>query len=93
LTFNGLHSVISRKIVFFITTAVRTSNPTTFVISMKGKRVKLALFLIKHHALKTCGGVEMLPRHYLALGGGEWSASRLDRFTSEVRALGTHWIG
>jgi hypothetical protein len=27
LTFNGLHGVISQKIEFFITTAVRTSNP------------------------------------------------------------------
>jgi hypothetical protein len=29
LTFNGLHAVIFQKIVLFITTAVRTSNPTT----------------------------------------------------------------
>jgi hypothetical protein len=28
LTLNGLHGVISEKIVLFITTAVRTSNPT-----------------------------------------------------------------
>jgi hypothetical protein len=28
LTFNGLHGVISQKIELFITTAVRTSNPT-----------------------------------------------------------------
>jgi hypothetical protein len=28
LTFNGLHGVISQKIVLFITTAVRTLNPT-----------------------------------------------------------------
>jgi hypothetical protein len=28
LTFNGLHGVISQKIVLFITTAVRTSNPS-----------------------------------------------------------------
>jgi hypothetical protein len=27
LTSNGLHGVISQKIVLFITTAVRTSNP------------------------------------------------------------------
>jgi hypothetical protein len=27
LTFTGLHGVISQKIVLFITTAVRTSNP------------------------------------------------------------------
>jgi hypothetical protein len=28
LTFNRLHGIISQKTVFFITTAVRTSNPT-----------------------------------------------------------------
>jgi hypothetical protein len=28
-----------------------------------------------------------------ALDGGEWSASRPDRFTSEERDPGTHWIG
>jgi hypothetical protein len=27
-TLNGLHGVISQKMVLFITTAVRTSNPT-----------------------------------------------------------------
>jgi hypothetical protein len=36
LTFNGLHGVISQKMVLFITTAVRTSDPTlslqTFVL-------------------------------------------------------------
>jgi hypothetical protein len=29
LTFNRLHGIISQKKVLFITTAVRTSNPTT----------------------------------------------------------------
>jgi hypothetical protein len=28
LIFNGLHAVLSQKIVFFITTTVRTSDPT-----------------------------------------------------------------
>jgi hypothetical protein len=28
-----------------------------------------------------------------ALDGGEWSASRLSRFTLTERAPGTHWIG
>jgi hypothetical protein len=28
-----------------------------------------------------------------ALDGGEWSASRLGRFTPKERAPGTHWIG
>jgi hypothetical protein len=27
------------------------------------------------------------------LDGGEWSASRLGRFTPGERATGTHWIG
>jgi hypothetical protein len=30
---------------------------------------------------------------YLALAGGEWSASRPCRFTPGERAPGTHWIG
>jgi hypothetical protein len=29
----------------------------------------------------------------LVLDGGEWSASRPGRFTSQDRAPGTHWIG
>jgi hypothetical protein len=33
LTFNGLHGVISQKMVLFITTAVRTSNPTTWILA------------------------------------------------------------
>jgi hypothetical protein len=28
-----------------------------------------------------------------ALDGGEWSASRPDRFTPRERSPGTHWIG
>jgi hypothetical protein len=28
LTFNGLHGVISQKLILFMTTAVKTSNPT-----------------------------------------------------------------
>jgi hypothetical protein len=31
LTFDGLHSIISQKIVLFVTTAVRTSTPTLYV--------------------------------------------------------------
>jgi hypothetical protein len=31
LTFNGLHSIISQKVVLFITTAVRTSKSSGFV--------------------------------------------------------------
>jgi hypothetical protein len=32
LLFSGLHSVISRTIEFFITTSVRTSNPTFIIL-------------------------------------------------------------
>jgi hypothetical protein len=34
LTFNGLHGVIAQKTVLFITTAVRTSNPTKIKLSL-----------------------------------------------------------
>jgi hypothetical protein len=33
LTLNGLHGVISQMMMLFITTAVKTSNPTVFVLS------------------------------------------------------------
>jgi hypothetical protein len=33
LTFNGLHSIISQKMVRFITTTVRTSNPVIFMVT------------------------------------------------------------
>jgi hypothetical protein len=44
--------------------------------------------------MKTYGGVEIIdpPFSTSALDGGEWSASRPCRFTSEERAPGTHWI-
>jgi hypothetical protein len=31
LTLNGLHGVISQKMVFFINTSVETSNPTKYI--------------------------------------------------------------
>jgi hypothetical protein len=34
LTFNGLHGILSQKIVSFITTTVRTSNPTWLWLSV-----------------------------------------------------------
>jgi hypothetical protein len=38
LTFNGLHGVISQEIELFISTAVRTSDPTvTNVAALNGK--------------------------------------------------------
>jgi hypothetical protein len=40
-------------------------------------------------------GVDVQTHVFLtsALAGGEWSASRLGRFTLGERAPGTHWIG
>jgi hypothetical protein len=45
--------------------------------------------------MKVYGGVDVQIRIFLtsALAGGEWSASRLGRFTPRDRALRTHWIG
>jgi hypothetical protein len=57
---------------------------------MEGKvKVKLSL-LIKHHAMKTYGGVDVQTHVFLtsALVGGEWSASRSGRFIPA-----SHWIG
>jgi hypothetical protein len=45
--------------------------------------------------MKSCGREEVQIQVFLTsvLVGGEWSASRLGRFTPEERAPGTHWIG
>jgi hypothetical protein len=45
--------------------------------------------------MKAYGGVDVKIHIFLtsALVGGEWSTSRLCRFTIEERAPGTHWIG
>jgi hypothetical protein len=45
--------------------------------------------------MKTYGGVDVQIQIFLtmALVRDEWSASRPGRFTSGVRAPGTHWIG
>jgi hypothetical protein len=40
LTFNGLHGVTSQKAVFFITTAVITSNPIYYVTTGSTKKCK-----------------------------------------------------
>jgi hypothetical protein len=36
LPFNGRHGIISQKVVFFIITAVRTSDPTIYVSAYLG---------------------------------------------------------
>jgi hypothetical protein len=45
--------------------------------------------------MKAYGGMDVQIHIFLtsALFGGEWSASRLGRFTPKERARGTHWIG
>jgi hypothetical protein len=45
--------------------------------------------------MKMYGGVDVKIHIFLtlALFVGEWSASRLGRFTPVERAPGTHWIG
>jgi hypothetical protein len=45
--------------------------------------------------MQVYGGVDVQSRIFLtsALVGGEWSASRRDRFTPGDRAHGTNWIG
>jgi hypothetical protein len=51
---------------------------------------------MKHHAIKAYGGVEIAPSFLiLAVDGGEWSASRLRRFTPRRGggAPGTRCIG
>jgi hypothetical protein len=53
----------------------------------------LRLFPSRHEGV--LGEWRYSPTHSLtsALGGGEWSASRLGRFTPREKAPGTHWIG
>jgi hypothetical protein len=45
--------------------------------------------------MKAYWGVEVYLHSFFDIGidGGEWSASRSDRFTPRERAPGTHWIG
>jgi hypothetical protein len=45
--------------------------------------------------MKTYRGVDVLIHIFLtsAQAGGDWSASRLGRFTPGEKAPGTHWIG
>jgi hypothetical protein len=43
--------------------------------------------------MKVYGGVDVYIHIFLALPGGEWSASCPCCFTPRQRASGTHWIG
>jgi hypothetical protein len=55
----------------------------------------LSLYLIKHHAIKTNGGVEVYINAFLTptLHEGKWSGSIPGRFTLGERAPGTNWLG
>jgi hypothetical protein len=48
-----------------------------------------------HYAMKTYEWVQVTapPFFISALDGGEWSASRLNRFTLVETASGIHWVG
>jgi hypothetical protein len=49
----------------------------------------------EHHAIKTCPGVERYTAPSFltsALGGGEWSSSRLDRFPTR-KSPHIYWMG
>jgi hypothetical protein len=51
------------------------------------------LFLSQNHAMGLYWGSVCIAFLTSALGGGEWSSSRLGRFILRERAPGTHWIG
>jgi len=52
-------------------------------------------YLIKHHAMKIYGEVEVQLHIFLtlALDGGEWLASCPVHFTTRESTPGVHWIG
>jgi hypothetical protein len=49
LTFNGIHGVISQEIELFITTAVRTSNPTEIYLDVGAVLTNFSGFLFKRN--------------------------------------------
>jgi hypothetical protein len=53
------------------------------------------VYLIKHYAMETCGGVDVEIHVFLisALVGGEWSARRPGGFTFRERAFCTYGTG
>jgi hypothetical protein len=60
----------------------------------QGGKICPCAYLIKHYAMKAYVGVDVLIYIFLIseLAEGEWSASRLSRFTSEERAPAIHWV-
>jgi hypothetical protein len=61
----------------------------------KGKKVNLSLFnkAPRHEDVLGEWRYSFIHPLSLALDGGEWSASRPDRFTPQRKNPGTHWIG
>jgi hypothetical protein len=51
--------------------------------------------LVVHHAVETCGGVEVQLSAFFssALDGGDWSASRPGQSNPGRRAVCSHWVG
>jgi hypothetical protein len=61
LTFNGLHGVISQKIVLFITTAMITSNPTQLHICLLARCFHFNdLFIYSHHIVTNVASGQVL---------------------------------
>jgi hypothetical protein len=58
---------------------MKAKSFTLYYSKVTSGKVKLSLYLTKHYAMKTYGGVDVQIHVFLtsALVGGEWSASRL----------------
>jgi hypothetical protein len=68
LTFNGLHGVIFQKIVHFIITAVRTSNPTKIVVFITyASRKRFGLIDIGRRGLEEYTGLVREWKHSSAV--------------------------
>jgi hypothetical protein len=64
------------------------SKTPDIIRSNYDRKVKSSLYLSKYHALKTYEGEKVQLHAFLTLeiDGGEWSASRLGRFTPCTQA-------
>jgi hypothetical protein len=73
----------------------RKRNTFWRIRSLQKVKVKLSLCFNWEPRHEGVLGVEYSSTHSLAsaLDGGEWSAPRLNRFTTRERAPSTHWIG
>jgi len=82
---NGFQYVTLRMIILWCTISI-------WAIATRHVKVKLSLYLTKHHIM---GEWRHSSTHSLisALDGGEWSASRSAHFTPRERVFFTHWIG